>query len=432
MYTELTGVQLRATLQTALNTPELTDLAFVAWVTMVSHAGEEDVEYLIDHTFAIIVQHWSMFAMETHTIAHDTVAELLKLHNPLICERIEMIPSLTGIPLLQKFDADICRLKKGRDISQRLEAFARRCQDESATVVRQGLQELISFLSEYQKMIHESALSQQPASGINQLYRALLDVAIRFRDLESDILEYCARCLGVLGSMDPNMVELTRAKQEILMLSNFEVAAEVIDFVASMLENVLVKAFRSAESGTRQIYLAYVMQQLLRFCGFAEALSLRSKAAQSSAAHQRWIKIPESIRSILAPYFHTKYIVTSPAGPGDDTALPIFQPKLNNSTWLRTLVYSLLNKGKGENAQMVFRELSRVIWNHDIAIATFILPFAMLNVIVGGTDSESSGIKQEILAVLSCDLSMLSQAEADNVKQCSEVCKTICTRARRH
>ena len=70
---------------------------------------------------------------------------------------------------------------------------------------------------------------------------------------------------------------------------------------------------------------------------------------------------------------------------------------------------------------MIFPVLSRIIWGHDIAIPTYLLPFVALNIIVAGSDGETAAITKEFLRVLSIDLETLDDATANEIKQCSEV-----------
>lgn len=367
------------------------------------------------------MQNWSSFSPTTQKAAHDTVADLLKAHNPLIRDRIDMLPSLKGIDLLQKFDSEIERLKIAIDPMYRMDAFIRRCQDENADVVHQSLKELVLFLDKNQRLIHDSAISQQPSNLISQLYRALLEASIKFKEGHTDVLDLCGQCLGILGSIDPNKIESIRVKKEVLMLSNFDKATEVIDFVAFMLETVLVPAFHSATSGKSQTYLAYVMQELLKFCGFRQAVLSRQRPFESNQAYQRWIQIPESVRSTLTPYLNSKYFFVNPSNTSEKPTFPLFCSDMNQGSWIRSLVFSLLLRANGENALMIFPVLSRVIWGHDIAISVFLLPFVIQNVIVGGTEVDFKDVENEIQSVLLHDISKLSQHEIDNVKQCSEV-----------
>ena len=75
-------------------------------------------------------------------------------------------------------------------------------------------------------------------------------------------------------------------------------------------------------------------------------------------------------------------------------------------------------KVKGENAQMVYPLIARIVRTHDLAIANFILPYAMLNVVLGGTVTEVKGISDELLAVLTHQPS--DSTQMDTVRQCSE------------
>jgi serine/threonine-protein kinase ATR len=228
-------------------------------------------------------------------------------------------------------------------------------------------------------------------------------------------------CLGIIGCIDPNRVDSTRLRRDIMMLSNFESADEVINFVAYMLETVIAEAFHAASTGKAQTYLAYVMQELLKFCGFRQAVMLRPKSSQSTPTFQRWSLIPEAVRSTLTPYFNTKYVIVHAALPAGSNNFPIFEPSVKHGTWLRKLVFVLLHRAKGENAQMIFPVLSRVIWGHDITIPSFLLPFVVLNVVVGGNDEESEDILVEFLEVLRSDMDEASPSEREDIKQCSEV-----------
>lgn len=414
-------IQIRATLQSALQLKQLADFAFSAWVELVSVTGEDDIESLIDHTFAIIVQNWSAFNHESQIRARDTIADLLKNHNTLIRDRIDMIPSLQRIPLLDKFEAEINRFKSTIDPTIRFEAFGRRVNDENFAIVHQALLELIPFLETHQRIIHESAISQQPHALIAKLSRALLDAIIRFKESHNEILPLCGQCLGIIGCIDPNRVDSTRERRDIMMLSNFEKADEVINFVAHLLETVIAEAFHAASTGKAQTYLAYVMQELLKFCGFRQVVVLRPKSSQSTPTFQRWSLIPEAVRSTLTPYFNTKYVIVHAAMPTDGNDFPIFNPGLKHGTWLRKLVFILLHRAQGENAQMIFPVLSRVIWGHDITIPSFLLPFVVLNVVVGGSEDDSRDILTEFVEVLACDMDYASDSEREDIKQCSEV-----------
>ncbi|KAF2097301.1 hypothetical protein NA57DRAFT_41563 [Rhizodiscina lignyota] len=411
--------QMRACLQSALNEPDLCDDAFVAWTRLVMSVDKEDTENLIEYTFTLIVRYWNTFSPASQQRAHDLISQIIKDHNAEIKDKVLSLPSLSSIPLMSKYDTEFAKFKNAELPLRHFEAFARRCNDENALIVRQALLELSPYLEDNQKFIHDSVMAAQPNAVIDTLVRAILDASIRFLEGHIEISMLCAQCLGLIGSLDPNTVEATRTKKEVMALSNFDRVAEAVDFVAFFLENVLVKAFHSATNGRVQNYLAYAMQELLKHCEFKTALQ-RPRSSPPSPQYQRWLAMSESARSTLVPYFHTKYLIARPADPPGLREYPIFSPKITHATWVRDLVSDLLQRGKGENAKLFFPVLSRIIKGHDLSIPNFLLPFTVLNVILGGTETEVANIQKEMLSILDYDLSALEIQEQENVRHCSE------------
>ncbi|KAF2280300.1 protein kinase rad3 [Westerdykella ornata] len=411
--------QIRASLQSAMADPQLCDQTFLVWSALLAVLDEEDLELVIDQTFALIVQNWTCFSEETHVVANETLMGLVHKHNALLRERIGYIPSLASIPMLSKLEAELSRLKDKVDKASLLSTFSQRLNDENAIVVRHALKELVRFLETNQKILHQAAVSQKPFPGLPALTRSLLDACVRFAEDHQDIPTLCARCLGQVGGLDPYKVETVREKKHILVLSNFERLDEVIDFCAFLLERVLVKVFHSTTNSRTQGFLAYVMQELLRACGFTTLTVQRPRASQPSPALQRWIEIPETVRNTLTPFLSSRYTIRGISN-SNAQEYPIFKAGVSHSGWLRAFVYDLLQSGKGENAQMIFTALARIIKGHDLSIATFILPFAVLNHIITGEEKQTAKIGQELLTVLQAENQVEDQTEASTIKQCSE------------
>ncbi|KAK5016229.1 serine/threonine-protein kinase M1, partial [Cryomyces antarcticus] len=298
------------------------------------------------------------------------------------------------------------------------QAFSQRCEDENAAVVVQALHELVSWLEKNQQFIHESAVSEQPSPVVGKLTRSVLDACIRFAEDRADIVSLCTQALGMIGCLDPNRVEATRHKRDILVKSNFDRADEVIDFVAFFLERVLVKAFHSVTNARAQGFLAYVMQELLKSCGFDKVATYRPGGSQSNSSYQRWMEIPSTVRSTLTPFLSSRYVLTTSTTIPAPRNYPIFSTKFSHSAWLRAFVFDLLQRGTGVNAKMIFPVLARIIRGHDISISIFLLPFAALNVTVGGTDGEAKDVGKELLTVLEHQGQGAGQFET--TKACSE------------
>jgi serine/threonine-protein kinase ATR len=402
--------------------PDLCDDTFSVWAALLDTLSVEEVMTVVDQTFALIVQHWSLLSEETQLKANKTIVDLTQKFDPQLRARIEYLPSLASIPMLSKTEGELARFKAMVDIVAMFHSFSTRCKDQNAVVVRQALKELVPFLEDNQKHIHQSIIGQKPLPVLEALTRSLLDASIRFSEDNHDVTTLCAQCLGIIGGLDPYRVESVREKKRVLMLSNFSRRDEDIDFVALLLEQVLVKVFLSTTNAKAQGWIAYVMQEMLRHCGFSALNLTNPRSSQTSTEAQRWNEIPETITNVLTPFLSSRYSVNlNPGVRYEGPRYPIFTNSTSHGSWLQTFVYDLLQKGQGVNVEMVFPVLARVIRGYDLSIATFILPFAALNVIVSDDDENMENIRQELLTVLQTAIRSPQQSSAALIKQCSEV-----------
>ena len=411
--------QIRAALQSSMEQTGLCEAAFAAWLALLSVLDGDDIGPVLDQSFALILRHWQSLSPELQQTIHVRIGNLVKNHNQVIQDNILTLPSLCGIPLLSKFGAEIERLASQQSAESRFNGFAKRLKDESRVVVLRALEELVPFLEKHQDFVHESAVSEQPTVVISELLRAVLDATTQYSVDSAEAAELCGKALGIIGSLDPNRVEATRKKRRVLVLSNFDTADEVIDWAVVLLEDVLVKAFKSVNNARAQGFLAYTMQELLRFCGFDDGIALRPRPSQASSKHQKWMNMPEHVRITLTPFVKSRYHITSNVSANAPNRLyPGFSPDNSHSAWMRSLAYDLMWKAKGDNTQMVFHLLARIIRGHDLTIASFMLPYTILNVVLGGTVAEMKGISDELLAILGCQPT--SSAQEETIKLCSE------------
>jgi serine/threonine-protein kinase ATR len=390
------------------------------WVTMMFSLGADDIETLVDSTFAVVVQCWELLASNTQERAASMIEHLLKKHGTLIRNNIDSVPSLAKVPLLAKYEAEIVKLKTQVDMRQQYQSFSKRCRNENVTVVKQALAELVPFLHQNQSFVHLSAVSEQPDPVISSLIRSVLDACINFTENEGEIAVLCAQSLGLIGCLDHNRVEAVREKRDIVVVSNFERADETIDWVMFLLEEILVKAFLSATNTSAQGFLAYAMQELLAFCAMDTSVTFRTKDTQTNVNYQRWIALPEPVRNTLTPFFSSRYVVTADLTKPAAT-YPIYTKQLSHGTWLRTFLVDLLQKATGDNAKMLFSVCSRVIRGQDVSIANFLLPFVALNVIVGDNEEHAIYVGQELLAILELEGESGYSAVNETLKLCSEV-----------
>lgn len=411
--------QIRALLQSAIEEPRLCGPAWSAWLTLLPILDDDDTAMIVEQTFALIIEHWSTFSPDAQQRTQETVAAFVKEHNSVIHDRVLSLPSLSGIALLSKIGGEIGRLQAAESAESRYKAFTKRIRGENHTVVLQALRELVPFLKTHQGTIHDAAVSEKPSQYLSELVRSLLDVTVSLAHASSEAADLCGTALGLIGCLDPNRVDATRKKEHVLVLSNFDKADEVVRWVVVLLEEHLVKAFKSVTNTQAQGFMAYVIQEILQFCGFEQDAVLRPRATQTGRLSQSWMEMTEHVRTTLTPFLNSRYTVTTNASFNPPKrSYPGFSPDNSHSAWLRALVYDLTWKVKGPNAQMLFPLLSRIVRGHDLSIASFLLPYILINIVLEGTVGETSEIRHEILAVLQCQYE--NSAHFETVKLCSE------------
>ena len=387
---------------------------------MIETLGEDEVESLIDPTFAIIAHYWASFNEDAQGRAHDTISQLFKSFPGLVRDIAGTIPSLASIPLMAKFEEEIGKIKARMDVKPHYQAFSQRCQNENPIVVARALVELEEYLLQHQSYLHEAAVREQQDPLVSQLARSILDACVRFKEPKSTIPIQAAKCLGIIGCLDPTRVEAIVEQKEVLLLSNFARADETREFILFFISEVVVKVFLSTTNPRAQGFLAYAMQELLMFAEFDKSVTVRSRGQNYNANYHRWMELPESIRSTLTPFLTSKYVVT-PAVQQPSCSFPLYKSSMTHGQWLRTFTYDLLRKAAGQNASILFPVLSRIVRFQDISIPTFLLPFAALNVIVGGSEQHVADIEMELRHILNHALPEGDVATRDSLILCSQV-----------
>ncbi|KAF9892395.1 serine/threonine-protein kinase M1 [Aspergillus nanangensis] len=412
--------QICACLRSALEMDNLCNHGFAVWAVLVRSLHEEEVEPLVDQTLSIVLKYWAKFTEDTKNRAFELVGYILKNHSELVRDFYSTMPSLATIPVMSRFEAEINQLKGGMDVRSQFFAFIRRCQSENATVVEQALSELVPYISNHEEFLHRTVLGEQPDPVVAQLTRSLLDCCVKFNASSDSITLLSARCLGLIGCLDPNRVESIKEKKDIVVLSNFDQMEETFDFILFFLQHVLVEAFLSASNTRAQGFLAYAMQNLLRFCNVDTAVTQRSRDNQAEGKYHRWLELPETVRNTLTPFLTSKYTVTVGA-ISSNCNYPLFKAEKTHGEWLRDFVQDLLQKGGGDNARLVFSVCSRIVKGQDISISSFLLPFAVLNRVVGGTEKEQQDLLNELTYVLSHPLPDANNHIYETTLLCSQV-----------
>ncbi|KAL2062316.1 hypothetical protein VTL71DRAFT_6582 [Oculimacula yallundae] len=417
--------QLCACLQTAFFQVELQSAAFSAWETILRNLGDEDVEAMLESTFSIVIQHWASFDEATQNRAERVLQYLLKHRTRLIRNMIVNLPSLAAFPKLVDVERQVSKLRVPTDIGNAFQIFRRRLGHENPGVVTQALAELKNFLQDNQSFLQASAVSEQPDIIVGQLIRSILDTCVKNTELENDIALLSAECIGLIGCIDSNRVESVRERHEMVVVSNFHEHGETTDFVLYILQEAIVPAFLSAEDTSLQGYFSYVMQELLDRCNFRTVIGdILRKGEKNSTdnLYLKWMSLSPGVQDVLTPFLTSMYSIADMDMP--KLEYPIFRParlpsKLYNN-WLRSFTLDLLQKPFQFSTNLIFPPLCRAVRIKDVSVASFILPYLALHVVVDGRDSHREEIGRELISVLNYDTPTDSESRRQDLKLCTE------------
>lgn len=389
---------------------------------MITNLEEEDVEALIETTFYIIGQYWSSFDQATQEKSKTLLRLFLSKHEEVLDSTIDKLPSLSHIAELAEFWKKLEARRSPLDSRNAFLVFIQRILHENAGVVQQALLELAAFLRQHQGYLQTSALSEQPDPVITDLSRALLDCTSKYNSINRDVSRLCAECIGLMGCLDSNRLNTVREQREFIVLSNFVDADETTNFVAFMLEEVLVKSFVSTTDVSLQGFLSYVIQELLDKCDYKEAVALQGGDEQSERIYRKWLAMPESVRDVLAPFLTSRYRLAPM--PQHTVDYPILRAGRSYPNWLRQFALDLLNKGQNLFANILFEPLCRAIRVKDLSVAIFLLPYLVVHITLGELASaqEKDAVWNELLLILQQDVpENASHTEKEDKKLFCEV-----------
>ncbi|RKF63720.1 Protein kinase rad3 [Erysiphe neolycopersici] len=355
-------------------------------------------------------------------------------HEQSTTEKKRNIKALEELVKVAKAHSRIGRpqMRNPTDVGNGFKIFSRRIGHENPYVVTQALIELKSYLRLNQSFVQSSAISEQPDTFVCDLVRSILDTCVKFNNSDQQIALLSAECIGIIGCLDSNRVESVREQREMVVISNFEDEDETLDFVLFLLQEAIVPTFLSATDTVFQGFMSYVMQELLEICRFKEICAPIINGDNKGSSHHiylKWISLPGTIQDILTPFLTSKYSLK--AMEPKIYEFPIFRPgkieKVQSNKqcsiyipWLRNFVLNLLGTPLTEAAKHIFPPLCRAIRIKDLSIASFLLPYLILHVIVAGDEEQRKNIGTELLAVLIYKLPTDSIIPREDLELCIE------------
>lgn len=393
--------QICACLMSAVQNHFLTSASLKTWGKLLSCIGENAAEQLLEPIFAMVLLLWKDIDNDLRRDARDLLSYVLQKYPEAVERQATKLPSFQAYPDLRDIRKTIERYCGHLSPREQLRLLFIRLQHQSIFVCVHALLDLKSFLLSHQDEVFQLFDIDEPDPLLGNILSVVLLIFQKFRETDKMVRDLAGECLGLIGAIDPYRVETLQKTKDVLVLNNFTSPTECINFTITFLEGQLVRSFRSANDTLSQSFLALAMQEFLRFCNFnAKVIEEDDVELSSSIEGRRWYSMSETSRDTLTPFLTSKYQLEIVRETPKRPASPIFPKTRDYREWLQYFTLDLLSKGNGDNAKKIFAICSKAVKGSDLSIANFVLPFAAMNVILGGDGEALQTISVELLDIL--------------------------------
>ncbi|PFH50130.1 hypothetical protein AMATHDRAFT_145857 [Amanita thiersii Skay4041] len=406
--------QIMAIFQTMICVPELSDATINSWHLFLSVLGPTELSAHVGATSASFVACWPTLSPQARESAAQSLSSIVLGLGDELKEHLNEIVDLAEIDELKYIHDHIQQQRAAWTPKQKLQRILDQSMSENLTVSLRSVTELKNFLlSDQRDMINELASGDTFDPMIGKIVEVLFSAACRDGDGTKALRLLAYECLGILGALDPDRFEMDVYDPTVIVSSNYTDEAESISFALHLIKDLLVGAFRSTSDMGYQTRLAYVIQELLKFCQFTPALIAIDNSGGSVPLRirNRWNSLPKHVLETVSPLLEARYALYQPNVPA--IQLPVYSHQVTYRDWIQTWTLHLITKASGSTAKKIFDVFRSVVRYNDVVIAHHILPHLVLNVMVSGDDESSQDIRSELLVVLEDQVNPHSDSPPD-------------------
>ncbi|KAG9127763.1 serine/threonine-protein kinase M1 [Ceratobasidium sp. 392] len=385
--------QIMATLQSMLRIDELAEATLSTWHSFVKTLTLLEAAPLLGITTAAIAASWPRLSPESKEWAVKILNYLVVENHREIKSHADTAVSLVHIPELKVFNKT---MKKLRTQANPLDHLLTRSSNENMTVATQSLSELRTYISDQRTTIEEYMDGDAFNPLLNRAMKVLFDAACREGEGCEEMRSIAYECIGIIGALDPDRLELQANSGGSMVMNNFEDEEETLWFTVGLISNVLVSAFKSTTDLKYQRHLGWAIQELVKQCGFTTALLKGTTSSVPSKTRARWKSLSREVVETIAPFLEGRFSMQAkqPAAP----SFPIYAHSPTHREWIQTWTGYLITRLENPRAFKIFEAFLLPIRNQDVRVAKQILPHLVITI---SQSSEDLGhLLQEIVAVL--------------------------------
>ncbi|GAA5921352.1 hypothetical protein JCM1841_002451 [Sporobolomyces salmonicolor] len=398
--------QIMATLQTALATPGLRTVTLRAFQSFMQSLKFTDIGPFIGPTTAAFVRLWPDLTEGEKAVAAATIDYIVLENGDNLSRYVQDVADLSHIPELSRASRCLQRTRSGWTFENWCGHLLDRITSENDVVMFQALKELKELMEKDAASLQALSSGDSFDTNVGRLVEVLLGAAVKDGPEDKPIRNIACECIGILGAVDPDRFELPPVEQPPIVLENFDDHEESVNFALRLIQDLLVGAYRSTNDTKHQEFLAYAIQELLRFCGFTPSLVLASNSAApvDPATQARWNALPKTVLEACAPLLSTSFSLGGLQAMPPAT-FPIYSSTSTYRDWIRSFANELYQKATGSTARQIFDAFSGLLHLEDTVVAQHLLPHLVLNVLICGSDDDRSKVKVEMETVLTDQVS---------------------------
>lgn len=414
-----------ATLQSMLPVPMLMKETLSSWYTFITKLALKDIRPYIGPTSAAFVIAWNDLKAEERQFVQNTFKYLI-IENAEVVERYSNeFVGLETIAELQPYFARLLALRTHLSPMEHLDIILARTANDNLTVAELSLQELKEFMISNQAYILKHASDDVFDPLVNRLAGSLWEIACRDGDGVDPLRLLAYECIGRLGAVDPDRLDLATKDPELIMYDNFGSEEESIQFALYLIKDILLGTFRSTSDIKFQSHLAFAIQELLKFCGFTkDIIASHPVKAVPTKTRARWRELPSHVLEACTPLLEAKYTRTSKSIR--PVQHPVYPSKATYREWMQDWTAHLIDRVSQPRAKAIFDVFRAVVIDKDVGVARHLLPHLVLHILISGDDADTQNIREEIIAVLTDQVEPSRDSSGDRRLLCAQVSSLIC------
>ncbi|KAI5893599.1 uncharacterized protein SCHCODRAFT_02730130 [Schizophyllum commune H4-8] len=393
--------QIMACYQSVISAPELTEATLESWLIFLQTLEWADIGEVVGTTSSTFVLNWPSFTPGARQIVRQALEYLVPAGENTLGPALRECADFSAVEELKDIQRRLDGLKMHMPASEKLDAILARAVSLNMTVALQAHLELRSFATMNKAFFARLASGDMFDPLIGQALYALITSACRNGDDNGQIRALAFECMGIIGAMDPDRCELPPVETSMIVMKDFEDEDEAIAFVISLLQNLLVVTFRTATDTSFQNTVAFIIQELMKFCKFVpELVSVDRGGPVSIKVRNRWNSLPKFVSEVITPYLDGRLGIGGNAAGSDAIDLPVYSRKAEYREWMQHLSFQLIERITQETASRIFYPFRLCIRHHDVVIPHHLLPHLVLHLLISGTENDIDFVMGEIIAVL--------------------------------